>query len=119
MPIKKIQLDDLHPANPLHEVIDGVNANLDSIVEAFESLNGGQGVIGPAGVKGDTGAQGPQGDTGAQGSQGDTGTQGPQGDTGAQGPQGDTGFQGLKGEDRKSTRLNSSHVSESRMPSSA
>ena len=61
MPIKKIQLDDLHPANPLHEVIDGVNANLDSIVEAFESLNGGQGVIGPAGVKGDTGAEGPAG----------------------------------------------------------
>ena len=63
--------------------------------------------------------QGAQGATGAQGSQGTTGAQGGQGATGAQGTQGATGGQGAQGGDRKSTRLNSSHVSESRMPSSA
>ena len=35
------------------------------------------------------------------------------------GDKGDTGDTGATGPDRKSTRLNSSHVSESRMPSSA
>ena len=110
MPIKKIQLDDLHPANPLHEVIDGFNANLDSIVEAFESLNGGQGVVGPAGAKGDTGAQGPagiQGPQGEKGDKGDTGEPGPAGKDGTNGAdgkdglpgaKGDTGAQGLKGD---------------------
>ena len=64
-------------------------------------------LFGGTGGSGEAGATGPKGDTGA------TGPQGPKGDTGATGPQ------GVQGEDRKSTRLNSSHVKRSRMPSSA
>ena len=50
-------------------------------------------------------------------SKGDQGVFGSQGNQGYQGNQGFFGNQGYQ--DRKSTRLNSSHVSESRMPSSA
>jgi len=118
MTFKKIEIAGLHEANPIVEVIDAVNANLDSIVTAFENLNGGQGVIGPAGPKGDTGDQGlpgipgPQGEPGlpgkdgtdgkdglpgAVGSQGLAGIQGPKGDTGAQGATGPSGKDGSIG----------------------
>ena len=78
---------------------------------------GATGATGPAGT-GATGATG-AGATGATGIQGATGVQGATGSgaTGATGPTGATGLTGPT--DRKSTRLNSSHVSESRMPSSA
>ena len=60
---------------------------------------------------------GPTGPTGAAGITGPTGATGA---TGATGPQGDVGPTGAAGPtDRKSTRLNSSHQSVSRMPSSA
>ena len=65
-----------------------------------------------------SGATGAQGLTGIQGADGIQGIQGLEGPQGTQGVQGNTGIQGSAG-DRKSTRLNSSHVSESRMPSSA
>ena len=56
---------------------------------------------------------GPAGIAGPQGSTGATGTQGYAGVTGSQGQA------GMTGADRKSTRLNSSHMVQSRMPSSA
>ena len=74
---------------------------------------GDTGPQGPTGATGDTGPQGPKGDTG------DTGPQGPKGDTGDTGPQGPKAGPGSSGPDRKSTRLNSSHPTTSRMPSSA
>ena len=82
---------------------------------------GDQGVTGPTGWTGAQGIQGATGPTGWTGAQGPTGWTGPTGDTGPQGVQGptgwtgDTGPQGIQGptgptgEDRKSTRLNSSH----------
>src|SRR5699024_2677552 len=57
--------------------------------------------------------KGPKGDEGKQGQrgpQGDKGDKGDQGLQGIQGVKGDRGYQGIQG-DRKSTRLNSSHVS--------
>ena len=50
---------------------------------------------------------------------GPTGPTGATGGTGATGPTGPTGGTGATGPDRKSTRLNSSHSQQSRMPSSA
>lgn len=109
MPIKKIEINGLHPANPVAEVIQRVNDNLDAIVTAFDNVSAGAGVVGPAGPKGDTGdigptgVQGPQGEvgpqgpTGPQGPQGEVGPQGPQGEVGPQGPKGDTGAQGPQG----------------------
>ena len=68
---------------------------------------GEPGATGPAGVDG---ASGPAGINGASGLIGATGPSG--------GPVGATGSAGASG-DRKSTRLNSSHIPLSRMPSSA
>ena len=78
-----------------------------------DGATGATGAMGPHGSTGATGAMGPQGPTGA------TGAMGPQGPTGANGATGATGAMGPQGPDRKSTRLNSSHTTVSRMPSSA
>lgn len=104
MSFKKIELEGLHPANPLHQVIDDVNYNIDALVSALDGLNGGSGVVGPQGPKGDTGAQGPAGIQGPQGEKGDTGESGPAGQdgtngiNGADGKDGAQGPQGLKGD---------------------
>lgn len=115
MPFKKIELNDLHPANPLVAVIDSINENFDALHDSLENLEGG-GIIGPTGPKGDTGQdgregpQGPKGDQGERGEQGPAGIQGPQGFPGPAGrdgidglqgligPKGDTGLQGPKGD---------------------
>ena len=79
----------------------------------LESLRGPSGQPGPAGA---TGSQGPAGQPGPAGS---PGAQGAAGAVGPQGPAGPAGVVGGTTGDRKSTRLNSSHSSVSRMPSSA
>ena len=85
MSFKKIELAGLHPANPLHHVINDVNYNTDALISALDGLSSGSGVVGPVGPKGDTGAQGP---AGIQGPQGEQGLTGDKGDAGAQGPAG-------------------------------
>ena len=60
---------------------------------------------------------GPPGERGERGEPGPAGAVGPPGLTGAAGQSATTRF--VDGEDRKSTRLNSSHEFVSRMPSSA
>jgi hypothetical protein len=95
MPIKKLQLDNLHPASPINDVVRDVNDNLDAIVQAIDNVNGGTGVVGPAGAKGDQGATGP---AGIQGVQGEHGTEGA---TGATGPSGKDGKDGTNGTDGK------------------
>ena len=120
MTFKKIELNDLHPANPLVGVIDSINENFDTLHDSLENLEGG-GIIGPTGPKGDTGQDGREGPQGVQGEQGIQGEQGPagkdgkdgkdgangadglpgavgpQGPAGVQGPKGETGAQGLPG----------------------
>lgn len=73
MTFKKIELHDLHPANPLVAVIDAINENFDTLHDSLDNLDGG-GVIGPAGLKGDTGQDGREGPQGIQGEQGPAGT---------------------------------------------
>jgi hypothetical protein len=99
MTFKKIEIAGLHSANPIVEVIDAVNANLDSLVTAFEDLNNGQGVIGPAGPKGDTGDRGPAGIQGPQGEPGPAGKDGKDGINGKDGRDGIDGKDGLNGKD--------------------
>jgi len=91
MAIKKIELEGLNPNNPLSTVIDSVNENLDAIVDAMNSITGGEGVVGPAGPKGDKGDTGYQGPIGLQGESGKDGRDGIDGAPGIQGPQGDPG----------------------------
>ena len=67
MSFKKIELAGLHPANPLHHVINDVNYNTDALISALDGLSSGSGVVGPVGPKGDTGAQGPAGQNGTNG----------------------------------------------------
>lgn len=100
MSFKKIELDGLHPANPLHDVINDVNYNTDALISALDGLNGGSGVVGPQGPKGDAGAQGPagiQGPQGEKGDKGDTGEPGPAGRDGVNGADGKDGAQGIQG----------------------
>ena len=105
MTFKKIEIAGLHSANPIVEVIDAVNSNLDSLVTAFEDLNNGQGVIGPAGPKGDTGdrglagIQGPQGEPGRNGVDGKDGQHGINGKDGVNGKDGEQGPAGKDGKD--------------------
>ena len=85
-------------------------------------LTGATGATGPTGATGGTGATGASGNTGATGLTGATGATGPtgatggtgatgaNGNTGATGVTGATGATGPTGADRKSTRLNSSHL---------
>ena len=69
---------------------------------------------GPRGPRGPRGLQGFSGRAGKDGAAGPTGPGGPKGDKGETGDQKTKVFK-----DRKSTRLNSSHIQKSRMPSSA
>ena len=104
---------------------------------------GPQGPQGAPGAQGPAGPQGPKGDTGATGPAGPIGPAGEKGDTGSTGPAGLSdgywyhqsshvdihypasweytvaNYITVPAGDRKSTRLNSSHVQPSRMPSSA
>ena len=88
---------------------------------------GASGISGASGYVGSDGATGPQGIDGASGIQGTDGASGATGYTGATGVQGASGpalsgdatVTSLTIQDRKSTRLNSSHTDISRMPSSA
>lgn len=111
MTFKKIELNDLHPANPLVEVISGINENFDALHHSLENLEGG-GVIGPKGDKGDTGNDGREGPKGDKGDKGDPGEQGPKGDKGdagkdstVPGPKGDKGDKGDTGTDGKDSTV--------------
>lgn len=106
MPIKKLELDNLHPANPLKEVVKNINDNLDAITEIINNLNGGIAVMGEQGPKGDPGIDGREGPTGPQGERGTPGERGDQGvpgrdgvngQDGAPGKDGATGLQGEQG----------------------
>lgn len=118
MPIKKIELE-FHPANPLNEIVTDVNNNFESILSSFDTLNAGQGVVGPQGDRGERGEPGVNGVEGAPGKDGlpgkdgkdglpgrdgvdgvhgRDGAAGPQGAVGATGATGATGPQGLKGD---------------------
>lgn len=106
MTFKKIEINDLHPANPLVEVIGAINENFDTLHDSLQNVGGG-GVIGPAGPKGDAGQdgrEGPQGLQGLQGEQGPVGENGKDGSNGvdglpgATGAQGPAGIQGIPGE---------------------
>ena len=101
MPFKKLQLDNLHPANPLNEVVANINENFDAVLSAIDSASAGNGVVGPKGDKGDTGAdgrEGPAGKDGKDGKDGEMGPAGPQGPQGVQGEPGKDGKDGLPGE---------------------
>ena len=76
-------------------------------------------IQGPAGERGERGPQGPEGPRGPRGYKGDTGDTGPRGPAGPVEAPADWVTTGLTIQDRKSTRLNSSHSTSSRMPSSA
>ena len=65
--------------------------------QGFNGSNGAQGAQGVNGSNGSQGVQGPQGDTGSNGAQGATGGNGDQGAQGLQGPQGLQGVQGMDG----------------------
>lgn len=105
MPIKKIEIDNLHPANPMNEIISGVNENFEAVLQAIDNVNSSAGVVGPKGDKGDTGndgRDGPKGDKGDKGEPGDKGADstvpGPAGkDSTVPGPKGDKGDQGIPG----------------------
>lgn len=96
MTFKKIELDDLHPANPLVAVIGSINENFDTLHNSLANLEGG-GVIGPTGPKGDTGQDGREGPQGVQGERGQQGEQGPAGQDGKDGKDGQPGRDGLPG----------------------
>lgn len=98
MTFKKIEISDLHPANPLVAVIDNINENFDTLHNSLENLEGG-GVIGPTGPKGDTGQDGREGPTGATGPQGERGLQGEAGPAGKDGVNGVDGLPGVAGKD--------------------
>lgn len=97
MAIKKLQLDGLNPESPLSKIQDNLNENLDAIIEAFDNVNDGAGVIGPAGPKGDRGDPGPTGATGPQGERGEKGEAGEPGPQGLPGKDGTDGKDGLPG----------------------
>lgn len=101
MAIKKLQLDGLNPESPLSKIQDNLNENLDAIIEAFDNVNDGAGVIGPAGPKGDKGDPGATGATGPQGERGEKGNSGEPGPPGADGDQGPQGLPGKDGTDGK------------------
>lgn len=101
MAIKKLQLDGLNPESPLSKIQDNLNENLDAIIEAFDNVNDGAGVIGPAGPKGDRGDPGPTGATGPQGERGEKGDAGEPGPPGADGEPGPPGLPGKDGTDGK------------------
>src|SRR3712207_8540575 len=63
-----------------------------------------------SGETGDKGPKGPAGPVGERGDKGEKGPVGPVGEPGDKGEKGPTGPIGPVGEDRKSTRLNSSHA---------
>ena len=96
MTFKKIELHDLHPANPLVVVIDAINENFDTLHDSLQNV-GDNGIIGPAGPKGDTGQDGREGPQGVQGEQGIQGEQGPAGQDGKDGKDGVDGKDGLPG----------------------
>jgi len=105
MSFKKIEINGLHPANPLVQVIDAINDHVDDLSSAFDGLAVGQGVVGPTGPKGDAGVDGRQGPPGRDGIDGLPGTVGPQGERGEpgqlgeQGPAGRDGVDGAPGKD--------------------
>jgi len=96
MTFKKIELHDLHPANPLVAVIDAINENFDALHDSLQNV-GDSGVIGPAGPKGDAGQDGREGPQGIQGERGLQGEQGPAGQDGKDGAQGEQGVAGVAG----------------------
>lgn len=96
MPIKRLQIDNLHPANPLNDVVANINENLDAIIEIVDNLNNGVPVMGEVGPKGDKGVDGREGPQGLQGPQGERGEKG---DTGEQGLPGKDGQDGIDGKD--------------------
>lgn len=96
MPIKKIELS-FHPSNPLNEIIADVNENFDAIVASFDTLNSGQGVVGPRGERGEKGEAGVNGVEGMPGATGERGERGEQGIQGEQGPAGKDGKDGING----------------------
>lgn len=98
MPIKRLQIDNLHPANPLNEVVTNINENLDAIIEIVDNLNNGVPVMGEVGPRGD---QGPEGRLGPPGPQGDRGEKGDKGDQGEPGKDGKDGRDGIDGKDGK------------------
>lgn len=100
MTIKKIEIHGLNPEHPISQVIDEINDNLDAVIDAINSIEGGQGVVGPTGAKGDkgdTGQQGDQGPAGKDGIDGEDGTPGIQGEQGIQGERGLPGKDGING----------------------
>ena len=119
MPNLNLPEPNITPGDPGH----ASDTNL--IIEAVNTLNSAVDNIaaGPTGPQGDPGPQGPTGPQGVTGPTGVRGYTGPAGATGPTGPQGLQGPLGATGDtgpaDRKSTRLNSSHIQKSRMPSSA
>lgn len=98
MPIKKLELEGMNPVSPLNQVITEINDNLDAIVNAFDNVTSGAGVVGPQGPKGETGATGAPGPQGEQGIQGLPGKDGVDGKNGIDGKDGLQGIQGLKGD---------------------
>lgn len=97
MPIKKLELDNLHPANPLNDVARNINDNLDAIAEIINNINSGIAVVGSQGPKGDPGPEGRLGPPGPQGERGEKGDKGDQGEPGPQGPAGKDGKDGIQG----------------------
>jgi hypothetical protein len=101
MPIKKIELE-FHPANPLNEIVADINENFDAILNSFETLEAGNGVVGPKGDKGDKGdpgVNGVEGIPGKDGKDGRNGIDGKDGKDGATGEQGPAGKDGKDGKD--------------------
>ena len=98
MPIKKIQLDDLNPNHPLAHVVNEINTNLDSVIEAINAIDGGKAIVGETGAKGDKGDIGPSGIEGPPGPKGDKGDKGDPGADGRHGVDGKDGAAGPKGD---------------------